>query len=76
KTYTLEEIANHTSPNDLWMIIYGKVYSITPSFISSHPGGPEVLLDCGGIDASSFFEDVGHSEYSREMLSPFYIGEL
>ena len=39
-------------------------------------GGEEVLLDVGGQDATEAFEDVGHSDEAREILSGLKIGDL
>lgn len=73
--YTLDQVKIHDKPNDLWMILYNKVYDIT-NFTSIHPGDVEVLLDCGGADATEAFEDVGHSDFAFQMLKPYLIGEL
>ncbi|KAF9363988.1 hypothetical protein BGX34_002836 [Mortierella sp. NVP85] len=40
-----------------------------------HPGGEEVLLDEAGRDATESFEDVGHSEEARDIMSKLYVGE-
>lgn len=73
--YTLAEVKNHGTPENLWMILYNKIYDVT-SLVSMHPGGPEVLFDCGGVDATDAFEDVGHSKNASDMLIPFLIGRL
>jgi len=73
--FTIEQIKCHDNSNDLWMVIYNKVYDVT-SFISSHPGSAEVLLDCGGVDATEAFEDVAHSDDAFQMLEPYFIGNL
>jgi cytochrome b involved in lipid metabolism len=39
-------------------------------------GGEEVLLDVAGQDATEAFEDVGHSDEAREILSGLQIGNL
>ncbi|KAG9334820.1 hypothetical protein JZ751_006450 [Albula glossodonta] len=75
KYYTLEEIKQHNTSKDTWLIIHDKVYDIT-SFLEEHPGGEEVLLEQAGADATESFEDVGHSTDAREMLEPYLIGEL
>lgn len=75
QTFTLEQIKHHDSPDDLWMVIYNKVYDVT-SFTPSHPGSAEVLFDCGGVDATEAFEDVAHSDDAFQMLAPFYVGDL
>lgn len=74
-TYTLEQVCAHSSPSDLWVVIYNSVYNIT-DFIKDHPGGGEVLFDCGGADATEAFEDVGHSQDAVDMLQPYWIGQL
>ncbi|GMM37691.1 hypothetical protein DASC09_050160 [Saccharomycopsis crataegensis] len=73
--FTLKDVSNHKTQDDLWMVIHNRVYDVTP-FISRHPGGVEVLIDCAGVDATEYFEDVGHSEDSKMMLRPLYKGEL
>ena len=45
-------------------------------FLQQHPGGEEVLLDVLGTNATESFEDVGHSEESRELLSRYLLGSL
>jgi hypothetical protein len=41
-----------------------------------HPGGEEVLLEQAGGDATTAFEDVGHSTDARNMLKEYQIGVL
>lgn len=75
KVYTLNDVSKHDRPDDLWMVIYNKVYSVG-DFVAEHPGGAEVMFECGGVDATKAFEDVGHSDDALYMLEPYYIGEL
>lgn len=75
RSYRLLDIRAHDTPNDLWMVIHNKVYNVS-SFVLEHPGGKEVLFDCGGVDATEGFDDVGHSERAVTMLEPYYIGEV
>ncbi|KAK1161998.1 cytochrome b5-like [Acipenser oxyrinchus oxyrinchus] len=75
KYYTLEEIKQHSSSKDVWLIIHEKVYDIT-KFLEEHPGGEEVLMEQAAADATENFEDVGHSTDAREMLKQYFIGEL
>lgn len=35
--YELEECKRHTSQNDCWLVINGKVYNVT-DFLDEHPG--------------------------------------
>jgi cytochrome-b5 reductase len=41
-----------------------------------HPGGPDALMEVAGQDATSAYEDVGHSEDAREIMHPFLVGHL
>lgn len=51
------------------------VYDVT-DYLRDHPGGIEPLVEIGGQDATSAYEDVGHSEDAREILNSFLIGHL
>uniref|UniRef100_A0A8C9S2H4 Cytochrome b5 type B n=1 Tax=Scleropages formosus TaxID=113540 RepID=A0A8C9S2H4_SCLFO len=73
--YTLEEVKQHNTSTDSWLVIHDRVYDIS-SFLEEHPGGEEVLLEQAGADATESFEDVGHSLDAREMLQQYLIGEL
>jgi len=74
KKVSHEQLQNHNTKNDLWLAIHGKVYNVT-DFLLEHPGGEEVLLDSGGKEATTNFEDVGHSDDARELLKKYYVGE-
>lgn len=54
KTYTTAEVAEHKTQSDCWTTIRGNVYDIT-TYVSSHPGGSQILDACGQ-DATSLFE--------------------
>jgi len=75
KVHPFEEVAKHNHKGDCWLIISGKVYDVT-SFLDDHPGGDEVLTTATGKDATDDFEDVGHSDSAREMMSKYLIGEV
>ncbi|XP_052171481.1 cytochrome b5-like [Diospyros lotus] len=75
KFHPFEEVAKHDQKEDCWLIISGKVYDVT-QFLDDHPGGDEVLLNATGKDATDDFEDVGHSDSAREMMSKYYAGEI
>ncbi|KAG0455112.1 hypothetical protein HPP92_024082 [Vanilla planifolia] len=76
KKYSLSEIASHTSKDDCWLIIHGKVYDVT-SFLVDHPGGDDVLLQAAANgDATESFEDVGHSTTATSLMVNFLIGAI
>merc|ERR1719221_2581729 len=69
------EVQRHTSKDDLWLLIDGKVYDVTP-FLNIHPGGGQLIVEAAGKDATSLFE-MTHGEglrYSLRLLNQFFIG--
>jgi predicted lipoprotein with Yx(FWY)xxD motif/predicted heme/steroid binding protein len=80
KTFTLEEIAKHSTETDCWMAIHGKVYNVT-GFDANHPGKKAVYQGCGK-DATQLFETrpmgsgTPHSEKARSLMPNFEIGTL
>ncbi|KAI9003145.1 cytochrome b5-like heme/steroid binding domain-containing protein [Gaertneriomyces semiglobifer] len=55
--YTLSDVAQHRSRDDLWMAICGKVYNVT-SYLKFHPGGAGQLMRGAGKDATELFMKV------------------
>ena len=72
---SLEEVSEHSSRYDGWMVIYDRVYDVT-TFLREHPGGEEVMVEYLGYDATFAFRGVGHSNDAVEMLEEFLIGIL
>ncbi|KAK1325244.1 Cytochrome b5 isoform A [Acorus calamus] len=75
KVIAFDDVVKHNVTHDCWLIIFGKVYDVT-EFMSDHPGGEEVLLAATGKDATNDFEDTGHSDSAREIMSKYCIGEI
>jgi cytochrome b involved in lipid metabolism len=85
-SFTMKEVAKHSTKDDCWTVISGDVYDVT-KYVNRHPGGDEILQACG-TDGTSMFtsrqapdgQPVGtgtpHSETAREQLSKLKIGEL
>jgi cytochrome-b5 reductase len=73
--YSLEEVGKHTSKTDLWVAVWNHVYDVT-EYQEDHPGGKEFLLEVAGTDATTAYEDIGHSTDAREILENFRIGKL
>jgi len=69
------EVERHSSKDDLWLLIDGKVYDVT-SFLALHPGGGQLVVDAAAQDSTSLFERT-HGEglrYSLRLLNQFFIG--
>ncbi|KAF1329577.1 Cytochrome b5, partial [Globisporangium splendens] len=79
KEFTLDEVAAHNTAEDCWMIIgeegERKVYDVT-AFLDDHPGGPEIMVDLAGQDATAEFEDIGHSNDARAQLVSLLVGKV
>lgn len=75
KSVSKAEVAKHKTKSDCWIIIHGKVYDVT-KYSRDHPGGPDALYEVGGQDATSAYEDVGHSEDAREIMHAYLVGVL
>ncbi|KAL6865817.1 hypothetical protein ACO1O0_001915 [Amphichorda felina] len=73
--YTYQDVAEHNTKKDLFIVVHDKVYDAT-KFVDEHPGGEEVMLDVAGQDATEAFEDVGHSDEARESLEKLLVGPL
>ena len=76
KTYTLADVAEHSTENDCWTTVNGGVYNLT-SFVHSHPGGVARIIQICGIDGTSKFMNQ-HSGQSRpeSELASLKIGTL
>jgi cytochrome b5 len=57
------------------MIYKNKVYDVT-KFIQEHPAGPNYITDYAGIDATTAFDDVGHSETAVTWMLKYHVGHI
>jgi hypothetical protein len=53
-----EELAQHATAKDCWLLIDGIVYDVT-KYLDNHPGGSAVMVEHAGQDCTSNFEDIG-----------------
>lgn len=76
KTYTLADVAKHSTQSSCWAAIDGKVYDLT-AWISQHPGGAGAILSICGKDGSATFNNQ-HGGQARPVseLASFAIGTL
>ncbi|KAF9031839.1 cytochrome b5 [Hymenopellis radicata] len=75
KIVTFEQLKSHSTKDDIWLLINGKVYDVT-KFLDEHPGGDEVILAEASQDATEGFEDVGHSDEARALLPGLLVGDF
>jgi predicted heme/steroid binding protein len=75
-TFTLAQVAQHSSRASCYSAIRGIVYDLT-SWIDRHPGGPDKILSICGKDGSSAFVNQHEGEPRPEqMLASFKLGTL
>lgn len=74
--YDLSKIVLYNNEKDgYWVIIEGAVLDVT-EFMCSHPGGAKILGAYAGMDATSAYQRVGHSNNKgiQAMLDTYKIG--
>ena len=72
--YTIDEVKQHNTKDDLWVIINENVYNLT-SFIEHHPGGIEPLLYNGGTNITDIFFSI-HEQNVYEHAEKLIVGKL
>jgi len=55
------------------IVIDNTVYDVT-KFLHEHPGGKEVIEEHLFRDASSAFNDIGHSDNAKTLLQKYFVG--
>ncbi|KAH7907014.1 acyl-CoA dehydrogenase/oxidase [Hygrophoropsis aurantiaca] len=78
KEFSIEEVAQHNKPDDLWVVIDAKVYNLS-RFKDLHPGGVSVLLegDVAGQDATEAFYGLHrHEVLERPQYQRLQIGTI
>lgn len=75
KEYSWEEISKHNTESSCWIVVYNKVFDVTP-FLDKHPGGGKIIVKTAGKDATEAYERAFHSPKARGMLKGYLIGKL
>jgi len=74
-TYTLADIAMHSTAESCWTAIKSNVYDLT-NFISQHPGGERGVLKTCGKDGTQDFIGAHSRGPAEKSLINFIIGTL
>ena len=74
KEYTRADVAQHNGQKDIWIVVKGKVYDVTP-YVEEHPGGLAILRNAGG-DATGGFHGPQHPPRVFDIIDDFLIGKL
>jgi len=70
---TMEEVAKHTTEDDCWIIVDGKVYDLT-EFLPDHPGGKKAPLIYAGKDATEEFMMLHKPELLEKYAKQYQVG--
>ncbi|CAN3376661.1 hypothetical protein DIURU_004449 [Diutina rugosa] len=71
-----EEVAQHNTKDDCWVIIHGKVYDVT-EFLPEHPGGPSIIIKYAGKDATKAFDPIHPGDTLTKYLpKKYHLGEV
>ena len=74
-SFTAQDVAQHDSEDDCWLVIEGFVYDVTP-FLRSHPGGVAIILPYAGRDATQIFHELHDADFLQEFGRRYIIGLL
>ena len=74
--YTLADVAKHNTPADCWMILNNtEVYNVT-AFLTIRPAGAGPMTPFCGANATTAFNNVGHSTRAVGLEATYLIGNL
>jgi predicted heme/steroid binding protein len=72
KLYTLDEVKQHKTVDDCWMILNGKVYDVT-KYIPFHPGGKKMMA-AAGKDGTELYNKYHPWVNANFLLEKYHIG--
>ncbi len=76
QTFTLDDVAAHSSVDDCWIVVDAIVYDAS-GYADAHPGGASRIADICGTDATRAFRSQhGEQGAPNSMLAGFEIGQL
>ena len=61
-------------PDDVWVLVKDRVYDLSP-FFRNHPGGPDVIEEFSGKDATKSFVDASHPASAKKEMEKYFVGE-
>jgi Cytochrome b5-like Heme/Steroid binding domain/Bacterial Ig-like domain (group 2) len=74
--YTLADVAKHNTPADCWIILNStEVYNVT-AYLNLHPAGAGPITPFCGANATTAFNNVGHSARAVGLEATYLIGNL
>jgi len=68
----MEEVREHASIGDIWMVLQGRVFNVTP-YMDYHPGGKAELMRSAGGDGTALYNEI-HPWISLDMIEKLQVG--
>ncbi|KAL8785361.1 MAG: hypothetical protein Q9213_003426 [Squamulea squamosa] len=69
KLLSTQQIAEHHTAKDLWIVVDGQVWDMT-EFAPEHPGGIGIILQYAGRDASQPYNEIHAPSLLNKTLTP------
>lgn len=73
--FSMDEVAKHTTKDDCWVVLHGRVLNVT-SFLKDHPGGELAILTFAGKDATAEFDMIHPPDVIEKYAAECVIGTL
>lgn len=75
-SYTLADVAAHSTAGDCWTVVEGKVYDLT-NWVRRHPGGPaNITRMCGKDGTNGFLAMHRTAPKPAQVLAGYLIGTI
>ena len=71
---TLQELQEHSIPEDCWVSYYGDVYAMT-EYAPTHPAGPDLVFAACGWDGTAAYAEY-HDQSLLETIPQYYIRKM
>jgi cytochrome b involved in lipid metabolism len=75
KEYTYEEVAEHNTEDDCWVVVNGQVLDVT-KFLPDHPGGKGAIMLFAGKDATEEFNMLHKPSVIPKYAADSIIGNI
>lgn len=72
--YSVDEVAKHSTDEDLWTVYEGRIYDIT-EYAKVHPGGRKLFLG-KGKDCTELFQQYHPWVNCHAMLQKYQVGVM
>lgn len=74
---TMAEVAKHSTEQNCWTVVSGKVYDVT-SVVNTHPGGSKPIIFACGKDGTQGFQRMSSDAQAGAMqqMAPLFKGDL